>query len=215
MIIFCCGMRRSASTLQYHIVRELLPDYDDWGWTPWQEFDTKYNGNDAILKCHPFIPEYSLVASNLFESGQAKAIYIYRDIRDVVASLLRTERIMGMNYALENDIRAIIENFYKWTSINNVYIARYESVVNNISQMIREIADFLEVVTIDADYLADKYSLENQRKRQPLDKWDEYTTMHPGHIGTGAIGQYLPQDKLDVVMSIASDWLKEQGYESL
>lgn len=210
-VIFCCGMRRSASTLQYHLVRELLPHYADLGHTTWQSFDYV---PDSIVKCHPFLPDYNPQAKHCFEVGYGMIVYIYRDIRDVVASMLRMEKDTGYSFIsnLEDDITAILSSFYKWTSLSPIYISRYEDL--NLETEIRGIAEFLDVEPNLG--LIKKYSLEEQRKRQPKDEWSPQTTMHPHHIGTGEVGQWkhsLTQGQLDTVYKIAGNWLKELGYK--
>lgn len=218
MIIFCCGMRRSASTFHYHLTRELLPDYTDLGWITWQEFNPLL-GQNSILKCHPFIPDYSPLAKHLFESGEAKAVYIYRDIRDVISSILRLEKDTGQSFIsnLEDDINSILSTFYKWTSLKNVYISRYEQVVKYPIVEVLLLAQYLgvKITYRKAVQIARKYNPENQRKRQPILEWDSSTTMHPYHIGTGEIGQWrhtLTPEQLEIVLSLAGNWLKELDY---
>lgn len=210
-VIFCCGMRRSASTLQYHLTRELLPHYTDLGWITWQEF--RYVP-DSILKCHPYIPDFNATARYLFEIQEAKAIYIYRDIRDVVASMVRLGNDNGYSYIsnLEDDVKAIILAFYKWTSVPDVHISRYEDL--DIEQEVVRLARFFGVKPKPG--LAKKYSLDRQRRRQPKAEWDAGTTMHPHHCGTGEAGQWrviLTQEQLGTIYKVAGGWLKEMNYE--
>lgn len=203
-------MRRSASTLQYHIARDLAVRDGgvDLAWVIWQRFDEVFAEYDnkfpyAVLKCHAFIPDYSGNAKRLFSEGRGYAVYIRRDIRDVVASLIRMTPNQGIQWDnLPRELKAINNEHAKWVSVNNVLSSIYDDVVNDIDSEVRRIADFIGAPYHDD--IADIYSIENQRKRQPDKR--QYDLLWKGHVGTGETGQWehsLNSEQLRVITTIS------------
>lgn len=216
--IFCAGMRRSASTLQYHLAREIAGDLD-LGWVTWQKFDDLFDEHDgrqrfAVLKTHAFIPDFSDKARTLFGNGRGKTILIHRDIRDVVASALRMRPHWKFSYAdLAQETAAIMYEVDSWSRCNNVLISTYDKVVTDIATESRRIADFLGVDKNEEFHqsMAEKYSVVAQKERQPLIEWDKDTLLWPDHISPTKTG--LTDRQRKTVEDVAGDWLKRWGYE--
>ena len=71
--VICCGMRRSGSTLQYQLAKAIL---------------AAARVDCQVLKTHRMTAEQK----RWITAGDAKCLYIYRDIRDVVVSQLNLNR---------------------------------------------------------------------------------------------------------------------------
>lgn len=220
MWVICCGMRRAASTLQYHIVQELMPDAFHLGWVTWQLFNNldMYSNRDKVLKCHAYLPSYSNKARWLMENDDVKVIHIIRDIRDVAASLKGMhptffgEEITPDRMRL--DISATIAESDAWRGVDGVYVSRYEDVVDDMETEIAGIAGALGVTIYDANEIATKLAISEQEKRLPQDKWDAPTMLWPGHIQGGIVGRWrdeLTPAELGVVMEVGEDWLIRNG----
>ena len=88
-------MMRSGSTWQYNVTADLLETcgratrvgfaYDEKTLEKWIS-----EQSDAVIKIHD---PYPSVVSDVL-SGQGCVVYIHRDLRDVVASLMQFENIM-------------------------------------------------------------------------------------------------------------------------
>src|SRR5688500_9700344 len=95
-LVLCNGMNRSGSTLQYNMAR-LLAEKTGAGqgesFLNQDELDAHLSLLEEwaaeerlhILKTHDLPP----AASHLWENGSLRLLYIYRDIRDVAASMKR------------------------------------------------------------------------------------------------------------------------------
>jgi hypothetical protein len=187
MIIVCCGLRRSASTLQYHIVQDIAELYGgvDGGWIIHRksfpnDIQKHAPGQLVTYKVHAYI------VPSIFTSGRAKAIYIFRDPRDIYASLKRF-RPKGSDI---ESLKAINNEHTFWYNLPGTYISRYDDVVNNIYGEAKNIASHLDLDITDsqAEKIADKRSIENQRKLQPDKGWDSKSTLWHNHIYTGDSG---------------------------
>ena len=84
-------MRRSASTLQYNIVKEILDSNNSGITLGYYEHDQIYSEllkypkeNFVLAKTHDYFPE----AKKLNEEGKLKVIFSYRDIRDIIVSAM-------------------------------------------------------------------------------------------------------------------------------
>jgi hypothetical protein len=152
VLIFCCGMNRAGSTVQYQIVVELIESNHlglSIGWIEnvnSQALEILHNAIERkdkflVIKCHRYTP----TAAALVEAGFAKAVYIYRDLRDVAVSLSRKffpsiEAVLSAR-ALEFSL----ENYYGWTSLSDVTISQYELTLGNLTQEVIKIAKYLGI----------------------------------------------------------------------
>ena len=96
MWVFCCGMVRSGSTVQYQLTAEIVESVGvgrALGCAEREQFSqlqTQYMGEKGFLvvNCHKYFEE----AAELISEGEAKAVYIYRDIRDVIVSIMNKNK---------------------------------------------------------------------------------------------------------------------------
>ncbi|NJL21300.1 MAG: hypothetical protein HC895_11515 [Leptolyngbyaceae cyanobacterium SM1_3_5] len=92
MWVFCCGMFRSASTLQFQITSQLVQESGTGiqvGWIDAKRFaEVRSSYPDAgykVIKVH--LCPAAIQAE--FRAGNALGIYIHRDIRDAYASMMK------------------------------------------------------------------------------------------------------------------------------
>lgn len=223
MWVFCAGMRRSGSVLQYHIARDAAKEIGgvDLGWIPWQEFDKVYKRNNgkapmAVVKSHTYLPEHSDRARDIVAGDNYKVITIYRDLRDVVAS---SKRMWKLDIRL--DLRAIQHEFNSWSSLPNTLVTRYEDIALFVYSEVMRIRKFLNI-NYDPESVqrvAWKYEKENMRQLESenTDKNGYSTTNHmwPGHVGSGKIGRWrneLTGHELSQIDAVAGGWQRAHGY---
>gem|GEM_PF-515223 len=165
-------------------------------------------------------------------NGYVKNCYIYRDIRDVAASLKKKEKVNGK--ALITSLDAAIEVYHKIKDIPNVFIQRYENIVIDIAQAIREVVLFLGLKASEStiEWVNKECSVETAKKiilslavgsqntqvnasRKPL--YDSKTLLHHNHISknSGAIGVWrvdLEQEEINWITERYKSWLVEVKY---
>jgi sulfotransferase family protein len=234
MWIFCCGMARSGSTLQYQITSQLVEDANIGHRVAWHgaagfaKVRKQYAGDMEwkVFKSHFFTSEMG----EEFANG-AKGIYIYRDIRDVIVSVARKQEVSASTIIHDEFIYKRLTNYTQWTLQPRVLVSRYDDIINNLPTEVRRIAEHLEI-NVDDRYckqLADKYSLEAQKKRiaisiqtnnvTVLDKgrtFNHHSLLHTNHIQDGGINiwkETLSNYEIGKIEAIAGDWLSAHGYE--
>lgn len=174
MLVFCCGMMRSGSTVQYQIATELIESQNlgmSIGWI--SQFNAvaakiledaaRRDDKTIVLKTHHYTPE----AASLHQRGLAKMIYSYRDLRDVVVSLGRQFYTSPEEVLSGSTLSRLLKNDYSWHQLPDILVSRYENIVNRLPEEVLKIADYLNIdlTTQQAANIADKFSLERQRER--------------------------------------------------
>lgn len=220
MLVICCGLRRSASTLQYHIARDIVlaNDGHDFGWViHLDKLVGAYRALPAprlaVCKMHQYpFPHYASFR-RLAAEGQVRPVYIFRDPRDVSASL---KRFAPIKYKREAalDLAAMSKEHASWSAHAGIYMSRYDDVVNNIGEEALNIAEYLGVdLSHDsAKRIAVRFSLENQRARLPKKKWDGKLIMWPNHIHTGETGIWkgvLTPDEVSMTLQHMSNVFRD------
>jgi Sulfotransferase domain len=229
MVILCDGMVRSGSTWSFNVALQLLKSCD-----PNRKAFGTYSDNPAVLAAairprfsNLVIKSHSLdpVARGLCDKGAVKAIYTWREPRDVVASCMQ---MFGSSAPHATGIlrKALrIWAFHRATS--SACIVSYEEITKDPCAAIERIADYLGL-TIDSEQLrgiADEVSFERvKRFSQHLSElepsrqirsnghfFDRVTLFHKDHIRNGGIGYgarllgHLHLDEIDAV-------LREEGF---
>lgn len=149
-VFLCNGMVRSGSTLQFNLLKSILKNeknYIDAGFiddeTSFQEFiDTVEDGAVVIVKAHTLYPAPCKDSSGI--DLEIKRLYIFRDIRDVAASLRKK---LSLD---EKELFRTLDNAIKqYNAFKNIdtskLIQKYESLYSNIPLGIDQIANFVEV----------------------------------------------------------------------
>lgn len=206
MIVLCCGMPRSGSTLQYQITAAVVERSgvgERIGWTgevP-HAVVSRCERDDSrwfVLK----EPLYSPHWGQLVSSGKAKGVYIFRDVRDVVVSHMMKEKKSFYEDVVEHRlVEKTLATHYKWVATRHLLVSRYEAVVKHVAQEVVRIADYLGVGLSEEDVarIANDLSLDGQLRRttamsrnMPAARLhDAHTLLHANHIRSGATGQWL------------------------
>ena len=95
MLIICCGMPRSGSTLQFNMVWKCVNSANQGERLEWQAASTWENQRSELLSAvadsRIFVMKIHKVPKVLKdiaeEDGRVRFVYIHRDIRDVVYSM--------------------------------------------------------------------------------------------------------------------------------
>lgn len=233
MWIFCGGMNRSGSTLQFQLTAHLVEQAGrgkrvDWI-TPdeFPQLREKLAGQAEwkVFKTHRCTPE--ILAE--FQAGNAKAVYIYRDVRDVIVS--RINRTGGTFSGLwRGTLISILKNYRQWTSLDGVLISRYEDVVVDVAGEVRRIAAHLDIPISheESQQVAAEYTPERQLariqeakqtglvERSPKVAFDPVSNLHTNHIRSGKSKQWasvLTRRQVAQIESRAGSWLVANGYE--
>lgn len=234
MFIFCGGMFRSGSTLQYQIVSQLIEDRGLGARITWhspEDFSairssTASNGQILIFKAHKLTAD---MLGEIEENG-ALVITAHRDIRDVVVSAMKKNDWSFRKIWRNDRLRYWTGRFDEWARQPGALVCRYDDMVKDLEGMIRRIADYLDISLSQDEVrsLANTYSLDNQKDRadqvaQQLQtggnpsKYDPHSLLHYNHIAGGGIGEYktfLQPAQIRAIEEECSEWMKRWGYEA-
>jgi hypothetical protein len=234
MWVFCCGMQRSGSTLQYNIAKDMVEALnigEGLGYIEAQEFapfSRKYldAGKYYIIKSHAFIPEYQ----TLCKSNQALALYTYRDMRDVILSLMRINSTPFYKVLLGGAVQEMIQNDALWSSTNGTLRSKYEEFVNDLEGEAIRVARHLNI-TINknlVDQIIQNNSMDAQKTKIGGFNWENSeedsrtaaympgTLLHSNHIQSGKIAEWktaFSSGQIILIELLTYQWLAKNGYE--
>lgn len=220
-------MRRAGSTLQYQLAKAIVEQSKCGiaiGWQihqNWPDLQKQYGQNNgyAVLKTHHFIEDYIRIPY--------KVLYIYRDVRDVVVSLMN-KYDFSFERAMQ-EVPAILNDHYAWMDISDIYISKYECDVFSPVWEAIQIDQYLGTGLSDAKLKAigAQHTLANQEKYIRHFNWthdaigagktmrDPETQLHQNHIQSGRVGQWrtkLTHYQAKGIEAIAGDYLREYDY---
>lgn len=233
MWIFCGGMPRAGSTLQFQLTAHLVEQAGlgtrvEWVRPP--ELAALISRHSAtpglkVCKTHVCTPEVQAE----FSRGNAKGVYVYRDVRDAIVSRMRKS---GQSFdALERAgfLDRILVAFDAWTSLDGVLVSRYENLIADATTEVAHIAAHLGI-TLDragCERIAEQYSMDRQRERieqvqnegrmrqSGAVTYDPVSNLHVDHIRSGRSGEWrtvLSARELKAVDRRAASWLAAHGY---
>lgn len=224
MIVWCCGMIRSGSTLQYNLTKGVIEGAGRGGYihanTDIPGMIRRMAPKDGwwVNKSHEYQDE---IMMPLIERGQASFVMIYRDLRDVMVSTLkfRGQRFNSYIRDLRGETVGRERDFLENVPGGILYRSRYEDVVDDPKTEIRAIAQHLGIEVSDAtvERVARNNSLQRIKKyTKNMPNWDAHTRYAPKHIYTGGYGKWrerLTPKQVQIVEEEVGDWLVENGYE--
>jgi hypothetical protein len=234
MWLFCGGMPRSGSTLQYQLLSTLVERQGDGcriGWDAPGAIHIKILeiqrllGNTYkfyVMKSHAPVQ----AISNMVDLGTAQAFYVYRDLRDVVVSTMHKHKLGFQSVWESTTLDDAIRWGKSWELMPNVYLSRYEEMQSNMRTEVERMAEHLHLPcpVITAVEIANAHSIKNQRDiTDRLDSSCQYhptELLHKNHIGkaNGNPGQWRSQLSWEQIKAIESrygDWLVGHGYDLL
>ncbi len=235
MWIFCGGMNRSGSTVQYQITARLVEEAKLGKRVEWVKFSDfpvlrdKYAHDNQwkVFKTH----NCTNTIQAEFQQQNAMGVYIYRDVRDVFVSVMYRQATTFEQQWAKRGWKKWLHNYELWTHLPNMLILKYEDVVNDLPKEVRSIADHLGISLDDEKYeaIAEEHSLERQREyisklkseshkllKRPNALFDPYTLLHTDHINFGKIGRWkdiLTLQQVALIEQMAGEWLISNGYE--
>lgn len=241
MWVFCCGMYRSASTLQFQVAAELVKNANiglQVGWIDANRFDEireQYRNTYRlkVVKVH----KCTEPIRSEFLQENAIGIYSYRDVRDVYASMMKQRQKPFEFLWNEGFLDECLDNFKRWTDLRNVIVSRYQDILNDIPKEVQQIANLLGVpITRDkCREIAEHYEIAAQKKRiesfktklltlerspndhrELVDYHDENNLLHINHIDAVKTGRWKDDLNIHEVAAIENhvhQWCKENHYE--
>ncbi|NJN88474.1 MAG: sulfotransferase domain-containing protein [Leptolyngbyaceae cyanobacterium SL_7_1] len=170
MWVFCCGMLRSASTLQFQITTQLIGDRalgQSVGWIDFKRFpEVRRSVGETgfkVIKVH--VCTEAMAAE--FQAGNAIGIYAYRDIRDAYASYMQQRQKPFEYLWQEGFVETCLDNYARWTRLPKVLVSEYESIVQDLPTEVSRIAQHLKISVTpeECNALALAYSPTAQHQR--------------------------------------------------
>jgi hypothetical protein len=241
MIVICAGMYRSGSTWQYQVVNTILTTagvpVTPLGFLDSGMFETfrktkRESGRMYTMKTHEGHPSFRPVV----EAGNAIVLYSYRDLRDVVFSMI--EKAAWARGDL-NHFRTFLTSCLKsdefWTGLRPEVIQRYETWVLDNRPVIRKIAQAVGVCQSEetTETIRQSFSFEtnkhritqiaNQFSAQGMDlsdpknalEYDPQSLLHWNHMRRGEVGEWQVKATVEeqaVLLEVCGPWLRARGY---
>lgn len=221
--VFCGGMIRSGSTLQYNIVSELLERVCGGRRTTWvdasdhAEFFRHDRVEPTSFKAHQLVPEIRLQLA----TNRSRGVSCFRDIRDVIASSLIKFRLVNEQASILRHARQAIDDFAAWEACPGVLVSRYEDMVADVRAEVARIAGHLQLQC--ADELLETIARRCEGLEAGLGPsltsgaytFDPHTLLHTDHFNGGTIGRYRSELDPRVVDALEAEfgtWLAGHGY---
>lgn len=242
MWLFCCGMYRSASTLQFQVTARLVTSAgvgDQIGWIDFRRFsDIKAQHAEhtgyQVIKVH----QCSDAIATEFAQNNAVGVYTYRDIRDVYVSSMQQRQKTFEQVWQENFLQQCLENHRHWLELPRVLVSKYIDLTTHLPQEIQRIANHLgitltadQAAQIAADYAPNQQRARIEQFRQRLlltprdpndhrelvDYHDETNLLHMNHIHSGENGRWreaLSMAQVAAIESQVMDWCTQHQWDA-
>lgn len=229
--IFCGGMLRSGSTLQYNIAAEIVERSGFGRRERWiddhaEYFSTMQSEEAIVFKSHVLSPQIS----EIFAAQQGLSLVSYRDIRDATASWQAKNRTVLTVEEAINFSDAAINQLKKWEElpVSWVFYSRYEDFHGSIKMEIEAIAHWLGIL-LEQDVVENIESLvsveslsklnysgdESEFTRSGHFVWNSKTLVHIDHLNGGDVGRYQRELSAEVAGCLNDrhgEWLVDHGY---
>lgn len=233
MWIFCGGMPRAGSTLQFQLTAHLVEGAglgERVDWVRHDQFpllrerhatETRWK----VFKTHRCTPEII----DEFSAGNAKGVYVFRDVRDALVSRMLTFGKSFESVWTQRNLESMLMNHERWTSLDGVLVSKYEEMVADVPAEVERIAAHLgtAVTHEEAETIAAEYTPERQRERlrsaaeegrierSTKSPFDPVSNLHLDHLHSGRSGEWrkvLSREQLALIEGRARDWLVANDY---
>ena len=232
MWVFCGGMFRSGSTVQFQIASHLVEHCGLGGRLGWRSADDfaavraayPADGRLRVFKAHHLS---AAIRAEVAASG-GLVVTTHRDIRDVVASAIRKNGWSFRHIWKHRMLARWTGRFDEWAALPGALVSRYDRLVADLGAEAVRIGRLLGVdVSADlAATIAAAYAVERQRERtaevrlrraqrQLETKYDDHSLLHHNHITSGEIGGYrrvLRPAEIRLIETECGDWMHRWGY---
>ena len=238
--VVCCGMYRACSTWQYEVAAHLVEHKtagERVGYQSGADYQTLTDGRQGrpmrsrVLKSHDAAPSLGRALTH----GHAVGLYSYRDLRDVVFSLMHKRGLSFRGLVRQGMIPRILANDRFWTRRPGVLVQRYEDLLAEPGAGVAAIAAHLgiELDPGEADRIAAEYSREANRSRAralahrlheagvdlrnaaSIQICDPGTLLHWNHLresGDGSWRALATPRQLAILDRLCGRWLETHGY---
>ena len=255
--VFCGGMYRACSTWQYEIASRLieerlggrrigyltgreLAELDDRrdrrAETERQRSDQPWpppNAEWLVVKSHEESPRIARILSE----NRGLAIYAYRDLRDVVFSMMHKRGVAFETFVAQGMIHQILANDRFWMSRPRVLVQRYDDLIGDPASAARRLAGHLGLtLSVDeSESLAREFSREANQERakafrnrliadgvnldDPANQQlsDPETLLHWNHVREGqpkTWRELATPAQQRILAKLCGRWLMDRGYET-
>jgi len=234
-LILCCGMIRSASTLQYQVVVDLI---NRNGLGRSIGFADRQNISEvlpklerivgfAVAKAHEALPEFDA----LIQQDLVRLFYTFRDLRAVALSVMRKWEIPFAHIIARNGwLETAVESSVHWLSVPGVCVSRYEDILLSLPSEVAKWAAALglNISRLEVEELAAKYCIEAQKDRIRTirthageiggenSQIDPESLLHSNHIIDGSLEAWkagLEKWQVRQIEGRFSRWLLDRGYQ--
>jgi hypothetical protein len=223
MLIICCGMQRSGSTLQYNIVRrlaEITGTGRSAGYFDGQEIE------DALVDFEQWAGERSITVikvhdlaeklRNMSKSQGVRICFTHRDLRDAAVSIQLKFKAYGEELLQRLDNAIGVHRFVAALPIDHQLVQGYEEMRDQLPQVIARHAEFLGLDTAPdvIDKLAAELGMDGGvsiyrmaflpavvrkilNRALGAGRFDRTTLWHPDHISRNRGRSGIWHDQLD------------------
>src|SRR4051812_35984499 len=241
MYVLCAGMYRACSTWQYEVITHLLDKHRGGGrlgYLTGEEFADRYRSGEqdvgwSVLKSH----EGDRSFARAIGERRAIAVYAYRDVRDVVFSLMHKRGVSFEQLVRQGMVHQVLVNDRFWSQQPGVLVQRYERLIADPIGGVVQIAAHLgiDLAPGEAAEVSAEYSFQTNRRRtmdlvdrlraegvdlddpSNLQYYDQRTLLHWNHLREGRAGNWqthaTPPQRA-VLSRLCDDWLVAHGYEA-
>jgi hypothetical protein len=231
MWVFCGGMFRSGSTVQYQIASHLVEHCGRGRRVAWHSPDEF----EAVRLAHADTPGLLVFKAHGLTAAMQKeldhcsghVITVHRDIRDVVVSALRKNRWSFRHVWKHGYLRRWTRRFDEWAAIPGALVSRYESLVEGLEHEASRIASMLGLPADETlvNAVASEYAIDRQRGRTAdirakqsrgmLTKFDPHSLLHFNHVASGEVGIFrrvLAPAEIRAIEDVCGEWMGRWGY---